>query len=59
MHVQTNHKKWISNAFICKAVQHCLSFQTVGIDSAAVYPLSLSQLFFLSLILDMHTNTGD
>ena len=38
MHVQNNHKKRISNTFICKAVQRCLSFQTVGMDSAAVYP---------------------
>ena len=42
-----NHKKRISNAFICKAVQRCLSSQTVGIDSAAVYPLCLSCSFFL------------
>ena len=28
-------------------VQRCLSFQTVGIDSAAVYPLCLSCSFFL------------
>ena len=38
---------------IYQAVQRCLSFQTVGIDSAAVYPSCLSyRSLFLSFILD-------
>ena len=48
MHVQNNHKKRISNTLICQTVQRCLSFQTVGIDSSAVYPSCLScHSFFL------------
>ena len=45
MHVQNNNKKWISNTLICQAVQHCLSSQTVGIDSAEVYPSYLGCVF--------------
>ena len=39
-------QKRISNTLICRAVQRCLAFQTVGIDSAAVYPSCLSCLSF-------------
>ena len=37
---------------ICQAVQRCLSFKTVGIDSAAVYPNCLScRSFFPSFFI--------
>ena len=59
MHVQNNHNKRISYTLICQAVQRCLSFQTVGIDSEAVYPSCLScRSFFLSFILDFQTSAS-
>ena len=47
-------KKRISNTLICQAVQRCLSFQTVGIDSAAVYPGCLSSRTFFFFVSFFH-----
>ena len=57
MHVQNNHKKWISNTFICKAVQRCLSFQTVGVDSER-YIHSVSVVLYFSYFRFAHKYRG-